>query len=300
MALLLLAANVTIQQYRSATKDVAPCPTRAKHMSKAERRFCVVVVLAAILPSAAQTNYQIVNVTDGGTISGTVKWSGPVPKAVTLPITKDSQICDPDSEKKVDLERLVIGPDGGVANTVVYLKNISSGKAFDFPQARRSLDQKHCRYEPHILLVPAHENLEMKSSDATLHTIHMEGAATYNLPFPFVDKPVSRSMNTPGVVNLRCNGGHTWMNAEVMVAPHPYYAVTDLNGHFTLTDVPAGQYELVAWHEGWQVLKQETAYDVLTEAKVGRAIFSLPRTWEKPVKVDPHGTDSVNFVISDK
>ncbi len=269
-------------------------------MFKAERVFCVVVVLAAILPSAAQNDYQVVNVSDGGAVSGTVKWFGPVPKAVTVPINKDPQICDPESKGKADLERLVIGPEGGVANTVVYLKNISAGKAFDLPPARRSLDQKHCRYEPHILLVPAQGQLEMKSSDATLHTIHMDGAASYNLPFPFQDKPVTRNMNTPGVVNLKCNGGHTWMNGEVMVAPHPYYAVTDESGHFRLSDIPAGQYELVAWHEGWSVLKQETAYDVLTEAKVGRAVFSPPKTWEKPVRVSAGATETVNFTISEK
>jgi hypothetical protein len=56
-------------------------------------------------------------------------------------------------------------------------------------------------------------------------------------------------MNTPGLVNLRCNGRDVWMNAEMMMARHPYYAVTDQNGRFELTDVPPGDYEIVAWHE---------------------------------------------------
>ena len=59
-----------------------------------------------------------------------------------FPVTKDPQICDPDSKKTSDLERLIIGPQGGVANTIVYLKNISSGKAMDLPEQRRHLDQK--------------------------------------------------------------------------------------------------------------------------------------------------------------
>ncbi|MGA8618976.1 MAG: carboxypeptidase-like regulatory domain-containing protein [Candidatus Sulfotelmatobacter sp.] len=64
-------------------------------------------------------------------------------------------------------------------------------------------------------------------------------------------------MNTLGLVNLRCNGGRVWMNAEMMAVSHPYYAVTDLNGRFELTDVPPGDYEVVAWHEGWHVLGRE-------------------------------------------
>jgi hypothetical protein len=108
-----------------------------------------------------------------------------------------------------------------VANTIVYLKNIYSGKAMILPEQRRHLDQKHCRYIPHILLVPQDATLQMQSSDATLHTIHMDGAATFNLPFPFTNQITSRTMSTPGLVHLRCNGGHVWMNAEMMVAPHP-------------------------------------------------------------------------------
>ena len=72
--------------------------------------------------------------TNGGTINGTVKWSGPVQKDLSLPITKNSDICDPNKQQDRNLERLEIGPDGGVANTVVFLKNIAKGKAMDLPR----------------------------------------------------------------------------------------------------------------------------------------------------------------------
>ena len=121
----------------------------------------------------------------------------------------------------------------------------------------------------------------MKSSDPVLHTVHMDGAAGFNLPFPFEDKVISRTMESPGLVNLRCNGGHVWMNAEMFIAPHPYYTVTDESGRFKLENVPPGTYELVAWHEGWNVIRQANAFDVLTESRVQRPIFSDPKTWEK-------------------
>ena len=262
--------------------------------------FALTLLTGANKAAGQSSGYQVVSVANGGTIKGTVKWSGPEPHPVGFPITKDPQICDPDSHKTRDLERLVIGPQGGVANTVVYIKNISSGKAFDLPPGRRSLDQHLCRYEPHILLVPEKAALDMKSSDATLHTIHMDGAASYNLPFPFQNQTVSRDMNTPGLVNLKCNGGHVWMNAEMFVAPHPYYAVTDENGAFQLTNVPPGEYTVVAWHEGWQVLGRQATFDVLTEKKVERPIFSDPRTWEKQASVGGNGIAVLNFVISAK
>lgn len=256
-------------------------------------------LLACSAAGFAQT-YQVINVTNGGTITGTVKWSGPMPHLANMPIFKDQQICDPDSAKTRDLERLTVGPEQGVANTVVFLKNVSAGKAMDIPAPRRFLDQKHCRYEPHVLLVPVGSSLQMKSSDAVLHTVHMDGAATYNLPFPFPNQVVSRDLPAVGLVNLKCNGGHTWMNAEMLVVAHPYYAVTDEAGKFELSNVPPGKYEIVAWHEGWGVVRQEGAFDVLTEKRVSRPIFSEPRSWEKNVSVDPNGTAVVNFVISEK
>jgi len=248
--------------------------------------------------AVSQTDYTVVSVIDGGTISGTVKWSGPVPHSLEFPVSKDPAICDPESKKTTDLDRLIIGPDGGVANTIVYLKNISSGKALELPEQRRHLDQKHCHYLPHILLVPSGAALEMMSSDATLHTIHMDGAATFNLPFPFVGRVTSKAMSTPGLVNLRCNGGHVWMNAEMMVVSHPYYAVTDESGHFQLTDVPAGNYQIVAWHEGWGLAGKEHAYDVLTERSVERPVFTPPKTWEKSVNVKGNQISNVDFAIS--
>ncbi len=256
--------------------------------------------LVVTISTVAQGGYKVISVADAGSISGTVKWSGPAPHQLDFPVTKDPQICDPEGKKNVSLERLIVGPDGGVANTIVYLKNISAGKAMDLPEQRRHLDQKHCHYVPHILLVPASAELQMQSSDATLHTIHMDGAASFNLPFPFPNQISSRTMATPGLVNLRCNGGHVWMNAEMMVVQHPYYAVTDESGRFEFTGVPPGTYQIVAWHEGWGLAGKEQAYDVLTEHTVQRPVFTEPKTWERSVMVNTNQPSTVNFVIANK
>jgi hypothetical protein len=76
--------------------------------------------------------------------------------------------------------------------------------------------------------------------------------------------------------------------------------VTDENGNFELSDVPPGEYQVVAWHEGWNVLRQEATFDVLTEKRTQRPVFSPPRTWEKKVTVQPNSGAEVNFVISEK
>ena len=99
------------------------------------RSFSVCLALAAIIVFSqfciAQTSYQVVSVQNGGTITGTVKWQGAMPHLVASEINKDPQVCDPLGQKKRDLERLLVSPTSGVANTVVYLKSVPAGKAMD-------------------------------------------------------------------------------------------------------------------------------------------------------------------------
>ena len=273
----------------------------------APNRFCVrLAVFAALLlissarRVAAQSDYTVIKVEDGGAISGTVKWSGPAPKSPKLPITKDSSVCDPDSHKVRDLERLEVGSDGGVANTVVFLKNITQGKAMDLPEARQHLDQKGCRYVPHIMLIPQGGNLDAKSSDPVLHTVHMTGAASNNIPFPMQNQVISMNLPRAGVVELKCNAGHVWMNAEILIVKHPYYAVTDEHGFFKLNDVPPGEYEIEAWHEGWQNMSEESVLDVAAQVRVKRPVYSAPETWAKKVNVKRGATTEVDFTIAAK
>jgi hypothetical protein len=263
------------------------------------RLLALLVIVLAPKLSAGQVDYQVVSVQDGGTIKGTVKWQGALPHLVASEINKDPQICDPLGQKHRDLERLLVAPNGGVANTVVFLRNITRGKAMDLPAPRRFLNQKNCRYEPHILLVPLQATLTVRDSDPLLHTVQMSGSADYNLPFVLAGQEATRPMTREGKVSLRCNV-HVWMNGEMMVARHPYYAVTDEYGNFELTQVPPGDYEIVAWHEGWRVVGESALYDIATQVRVKRPVFSDPIMWSKSVTVSPRATVDVNFTLGER
>ncbi len=263
------------------------------------RLLALAVIAFAPNLSAAQTDYQVVSFENGGTIKGMVKWQGSLPHLMASEINKDQQICDPLGEKRRDLERLLVAPNGGVANTVVFLRNITRGKAMDLPAPRRFLDQKNCRYEPHILLVPLRATLTVRDSDPLLHTVQMTGSADYNLPFVLAGQEATRSMTREGKVSLRCNV-HVWINGEMMVAPHPYYAVTDREGNFELTQVPPGDYEIVAWHEGWRVVGENALYDIATQVRVKRPVFSDPVIWSQWVTVRPRDTVNANFTLGER
>ena len=263
------------------------------------RLLGLLLIALATKLSAGQAGYQVIPVQDGGTIRGTVKWQGALPHLVPSEINRDPQVCDPLGQKRRDLERLLVGPNGGVANTIVYLRNITRGKAMDLPASRRFLNQKTCRYEPHILLVPLEAILTVRDSDPLLHTVQMSGNADYNLPFVLEGQEITRPMTREGRVDLRCNV-HVWMNGEMVVARHPYYAVTDQDGNFELTQVPPGDYEIVALHEGWRVVGESSLYDIATQIRVKRPVFSDPIIWSKPVTVNPRGMADVNFTLGER
>jgi len=272
--------------------------TSANHFSARLAVSAALLFLFCIGRASAQSDYTAITVENGGTITGTVKWSGPAPKAPKLPITKDASVCDPEAHKVRDLERLEVGADGGVGNTVVFLKDITKGKAMDLPDTRQHLDQRNCRYVPHILLIPQGGNLQAKSSDPVLHTVHMTGAASNNIPFPMQNQAIPINLPRAGVVELKCNAGHVWMNAEILIVKHPYYAVTDEHGFFKLSDVPPGEYEIEAWHEGWQNMSEESVLDVAAQVRVKRPVYSAPETWAKKISVKPGETAEVNFAIA--
>ena len=274
-------------------------PFQVVYMKYMFRLIALLVIALAPQLSAGQSGYQVVSVQDGGTIRGTVKWQGALPHLVASEINKDPQVCDPLGQKHRDLERLLVAPNGGVANTVVFLRDISRGKAMDLPASRRSLNQKNCRYEPHILLVPLQATLAVKNSDPLLHTVQMSGSADYNLPFVLDGQEITRPMTREGRVSLRCNV-HVWMNGEMVVARHPYYAVTDQDGNFALTQVPPGDYEIVAWHEGWRVVGESSLYDIATQVRVKRPVFSDPIIWSKSVTVPPREAVEVKFTLRER
>jgi hypothetical protein len=270
-------------------------------MSSLRTIFLLTLCGIALLITSRATpegNYEVIDVHDGGTISGTVKWAGEPVKPPSVPISKDPNICDPEGKKNRDLERLIVGPGGGVENTVVYLVDVKRGKAMDLPETRRVLDQKSCRYIPHVALVPVETEYKLKSSDPILHTVQMMGAADLSLPFPFQNQFISRTLHKPGVIDLKCNAGHLWMNGIVMVVRHPYYAVTDDHGEFELTGVPPGEYQIAAWHESWKVAREEQTLDVGTQKMTKRLFFSEPITLQKKVEVKASAKATVSFQIS--
>ena len=190
--------------------------------------------------------YKPMKVSNGGTISGVVKFEGDVPEKKALEITKDKQVCGAD--EKFD-ESLVVGEGNALKNTIVYLIDISAGKDFD-KKAKVEIDQKGCKFTPHIQIVPVGARLTMLNSDKIMHNVHIFGNNPVNKPQPKTRRKMALKAvkEAEGPVEVKCDI-HGWMSAWISYVPHPYFAVTNEKGEFTLEDVPAGEYKLGYWHE---------------------------------------------------
>lgn len=214
--------------------------------------------------TGAARAYDAVEVKNGGTISGQVKFTGAAPAKQKLTVDKDTEVC---GKNPIFSEAIVVGAGGELRNAVVYLANITKGKAFD--GAAPVFDQNGCAYAPHVVTAAAGAAIDVLNNDGILHNIHTYSSknAPLNLAQPKFKKKMNMKFDKPEFIKVACDA-HSWMNGQIVVQEHPYYAVSDDNGAFKLTDVPPGDYELKVWHETLGEKTQKVTVKAGDEAKV--------------------------------
>ena len=190
-----------------------------------------------------------------GTLTGRVVLVG---AASSLPFmfVKGADIKDKEVCAAVDVpdERLVLGADNGVANVFVYLKKAPNGTPKLVPGTVPMIfDQKNCRFLPRCMVVPIGQTVSVLSDDGVAHNTHTnpqknQGVSSLVSPNDRVGNLQLVYSRSEDPFSVTCDF-HTWMKAYHLPLDHPYGAVTDENGNFEIADLPAGEHELVVWHE---------------------------------------------------
>lgn len=195
--------------------------------------------------STAANAYKEIEVKDGGSISGTVKYDGDVPAAKMLKIDKDEQTCGHDNRQSEEL--IVNGESKGIKNAVVSLVEIAAGKKAEVLTG--VVDQKECLFTPHVTAISAGASIDLLNSDNVMHNLHSWSIknAGFNEGVSGGGK-LTKKFELPEVVKITCDV-HKWMSSFVIVKANPYFAVTDEAGRFKIDNVPAGSYKLEAWQE---------------------------------------------------
>jgi hypothetical protein len=186
-----------------------------------------------------------------GTVAGTVTLDGTAPKNEAIKMNADP-VCLREAKGTQTQETYTVGADGkALANVFVYVKDGLGNYVYDPPTDKPTIDQKECRYHPHVFGMRVGQELTIKNSDTTLHNIHAMPKANqeFNNGQPIQGMTMTHVFTAKEVmVPFKCDV-HGWMNAYVGVLDHPYYAVTKEDGKFELKDLPAGTYTIEAWHE---------------------------------------------------
>ena len=211
-----------------------------------------------------------------GDIKGTVKYDGKPPKKKPLRMDADP-ICGAAHSEKVFSESFKVNANGELAESIVYLKNVSySG---DAPSTSVELDQKGCVYYPHVFGIQAGQELLIKNSDATLHNIHSmpKKNREFNFAMPKVVKTKkSKFDKSEDPFYIKCDV-HPWMKTWVLVSDHPYYAVTDSNGNYEIKGVPAGTYDVTCWQEKFKKFPMNETITVGKETLTKNFTFTRPK-----------------------
>jgi len=187
------------------------------------------------------------------TIKGTVRYAGPSIEKKKTSVTIDQYVCG----KEKDPEDLVISPNNGIKNAVVSLQNIPSEVKRDWNLPPAKMDQKQCSFTPRVVIVPVGGTVEFLNSDRLLHNVRSAGKENppFNRAQPHA-RSISFSFKQPEILRIDCDL-HSWMRGWVVVAEHPFYAITDEQGEFSLENVPRGKYKLQVWQETLGTVTQD-------------------------------------------
>ena len=230
-------------------------------------------------------SYEEITVTNGGTITGKVLLKGqkPDPKAYNLVLFPEPAYCGRISTGTGWrlLDQFQVGPDGGLQNAVVMLEGVEKGKPFT--AASPQIEARDCIFSPSVMVVRHGDEIEVVNMDPILHDVQAyeispsgsrvllhrplrlnpyhprDGAEAHeHLPGERLIDSLQFSKGRRIFV-VEC-GFHEYMQTWGIRVDNPYFAITNEQGNFSLTDVPAGVYNLVAWHAGMGgILQTEVA-----------------------------------------
>jgi plastocyanin len=192
-------------------------------------------------------------VASGGSLRGTVLLKGTSPEPRKLAVTIDQYVCG----KEKNAEDLVVSPQKGIRNAVVWLENPPPLPTAEAPPPTTAMDQKECMFAPRVVMVAAGGRVDFLNSDRLLHNLHSTPNANpaFNRTQP-KGRTIPITFPHPEIVRVSCDL-HSWMRGWVVVANHSFYAVTDAEGQFTLRGLPPGRYSVKVWQERLGTLSKE-------------------------------------------
>jgi plastocyanin len=184
-------------------------------------------------------------------INGTVTYDGKVPNLKPLAMDADPA-CAAKHKGPVPNQMLELGSGNTMGNILVRVTSgLPAGKTYPPPAEPVVMDQNGCIYQPHVFVIQQGQSLKALNSDGVLHNVHAlpKVNAQFNLAMPPSRKEAEHKFDkAEDPFPIKCDV-HPWMTAYTTITPHPFFSVTKGDGKFSIANLPAGSYEIEAWHE---------------------------------------------------
>ncbi|MBL8013995.1 MAG: hypothetical protein JNN05_09130 [Candidatus Omnitrophica bacterium] len=203
-----------------------------------------------ILPLLAVFSSITLSSVNAATVSGTIKFQGEAPKFKEIKMDADP-ICKTLHKDPVFPQTLVLGDGNTMANVFVRVKSGLKPGNYPAPTTEVVIDQEGCEYTPHVAAVMPGQPVKILNPDGTLHNVHILSKANpeQNIAMPKFRKDISIKFDkSEPMFAMKCDV-HPWMGAWFTVQNNPFFSVTKADGKFTIENLPAGTYEIEAWHE---------------------------------------------------
>ena len=240
-------------------------------------------IIAALLAASATASAD-----EWGSIKGRFVYGGDAPAAAELKADKDVEVC---GKHKLVAEELVVGGDKGVANVVVFVRDKDIKVNAELKATDPAvLDNKSCRFEPHVLFVQTSQPLVIRNSDSVGHNSNVatvKNPPSNNLIPAGGETKVTLSSDEAVPAQVTCNI-HPWMKGWIVVRPNPYAAVSKADGTFEIKGVPVGEVEIQVWHEKANFVSEMTIGGKAEKTSKGK----------KKVTVAAAGTDLGEIVLA--
>jgi plastocyanin len=172
--------------------------------------------------------------------------------------------------------RVVDANGAAVRGAVVFVDQLPAGITVPADGRKAVMDQVNKEFVPHVLPVAVGTEVSFPNHDQIHHHVYsLSRTKTFEIPLYKGESASPVRFDQVGAVKVGCNI-HDWMEGVILVVPTPYFATTDEQGAFTVRDLPAGTYGVVAWHEGAKAPIDDTRQTVTAGDAAGAPLtFTL-------------------------